>query len=330
MTKIKGFKRLEKAKERPAIKKKKSQVDEIAAKIKNAKTIALVDQRALPDRLLQKAKKQLRGKAEFLMAKNIVLKKAIEKSKVAKELIEKIQSPSVLIISDELTPYAIYKHFRENRAMVAAKPGQITTIDIVVPAGETDLPPGPALSELKGAKIDAMIKGPKISIRKDSTVAKAGEKISVNVSKALQTLSILPFEAGLTMVAGYDGEFLYNSDILDVDPVMLTADLKASVSDAYNMSVNTAYPTELNIEHLLTSAVKLTSALVSQTGVYSTAHVDLLLTPALRMQNALENKVGAASTSAKTEDAPKEDETPKKEEKKAEEKTDEKPVENKK
>lgn len=329
MTKIKGFKRLEERKQSPAVAKKIETVKTVTEKIQGATTIAIIDQRALPDRLLQKARKQLKDDADFVMAKNTVLKRALENCKKDKRLIDMLDCPTVLVLSKTKSPYELFSFFKKNKTPVAAKPGQVATADIVIPAGETDLPPGPALSELKGAGINAMIKGGKIAVQKDSTVAKEGQKITENVSKALQTLNVLPFEAGLTMIAGFEDGMIYMSEILDVDAVEMTDELKASIADAYSMSVNIAYPTPLNIEHLLSSAVAQSRGVVNETGVYSEAHVETLLQKVLGLQIALEGRVGDLSKSDSSEEK-KEEEKQAEGDGKADSQTDgEKPAEEK-
>ncbi len=292
MTKKKGNQKNTVAKkESPAIVRKKQKVEQVKNQLKGAKTVAILDVRNLPDRILQKARKQLRSKASFLMAKNTVIKRSLQTSD-AKQISELVNSPTVLVLSENMSAYSIFKHFKDNQVAVAAKPGQQAIEDIIVPAGETDLPPGPALSELKAAKINAMIKGGKIAVQKDSIVAKKGEKIEENVCKALQKLNIRPFKAGINMVAGFEDGTLYMADILNIDENELNIDLKASLSDAYNMSVNCSYPTQMNNKHILTNALSQSRALVSETGAYSPAYVELLLAPAIRMQNMLESKVG--------------------------------------
>ena len=292
MTKIKkNQKNVGSSKLRPAILKKKQKVEQVSQQLKTAKTVAVLDVRNLPDRILQKARKQLRSKASFLMAKNTIIKRSLQNSK-AKEMSELVNSPTVLVLSNEMSAYSIFKHFKDNQVAVAAKPGQQAIEDIIVPAGETDLPPGPALSELKAAKINAMIKGGKIAVQKDSTVAKKGEKIEESVCKALQKLNIRPFKAGINMIAGFEDGTVYMAEVLNIDESELTMNLKSSLSCAYNMSVNCSYPTDMNSKHILTNALAQSRALVSETGAYSNAHVELLLAPAIRMQNMLENKVG--------------------------------------
>ncbi|VVB57577.1 50S ribosomal protein L10 [uncultured archaeon] len=292
MTKRKGHKKGMVGHERPAMKAKKEKVAQISQQLKGAKTVALVDVRNLPDRILQKARKDLRGKADFVMAKNTVLTRALEGSKTATQLVEKIDSPAVLVIAKDMSAYQIFSHFKKAKTPIAAKPGQVAPFDIVVKEGETDLPPGPALAGLKAAGLNAQTKAGKIIIAKDSVVAKSGTKISDMACKALQQLGVKPFSAGLNMVAGVEDGMLYTAQVLDIDEARLTADLILASADCYNMSVNVVYPTEQNRSQLLASALGVARALAEESGAYSSAHMESLLARAIRMQATLEGKVG--------------------------------------
>jgi len=296
MTKHKGNKKSATHHERPALAAKKAKVAAVQAQLKGVKTVALVDVRNLPDRILQKARKDLRGKADFIMAKNTVLIRALEGAGVAKALVPKMNSPTVLVLSKEMSAYGIFSHFRKAKTPIAAKPGQIAPFDIIVKEGETDLTPGPALAGLKAAGLNAQTKAGKIVIAKDSTVTKAGAKISDLACKALQQLGVKPFSAGLNMVAGVEDGIMYNASVLDVDEVRLTADLIASSVDAYSMSVNVVYPTEANRSQLLVSSLAQARALAEESGAYSDAHMESLLARAIRMQAALEGKTAVTET----------------------------------
>ncbi|VVC02415.1 50S ribosomal protein L10 [uncultured archaeon] len=299
MTKLKGNKKGTTHHERPALAVKKEKVAKVKAQLHGAKTVALVDVRNLPDRILQKARKELRGKADFVMAKNTVLIRALEGANVAKALVAKMDTPSVLVISKDMSAYAIFSHFRKAKTPIAAKPGQVAPFDIIVKEGETDLPPGPALAGLKAAGLNAQTKAGKIVIAKDSVVTKAGAKISDLACKALQQLGVKPFSAGLNMVAGVEDGVMYNAAVLDVDEVRLTADLIHSSVDAYSMSVNVNYPTEANRSQLLVGSLAQARALAEESGAYSDAHIESLLARAIRMQAALEGKT-VGSTENKT------------------------------
>jgi large subunit ribosomal protein L10 len=240
---------------------------------------------------LQKSKKQLRGKADFVVARNSTIIRALDASKKGKELSSHMDFPTALVFTS-MSPYQLFKFFKDNKTNVAAKPGMIAPFDIIVPEGETDLMPGPALSELKGAGINAQIKGGKIIIAKDSVVAKKGAKITDNVCKALQKLNILPFEAMVNMVAAYDGKFTYTGSVLDIDEHQLRADLVESLAQSFNVSYNASFPTSQNIDALLSNAFAQSRNMAINGGVYSAASTELLLTQAVRLGSTLSGKVG--------------------------------------
>ncbi len=271
---------------REGIKQKADAAEKLAGEIKGAKVLALVDLRHLPDRILQKTKKQLRGKAKFVIAKNTVLKRAIEKSGKGKKIAELLTSPSSLVLTD-MTPYELFKFFKHNKQKVAAKPGQVAPFDIIVHEGETDLPPGPALSELKTAGIQAQVKAGKIVIAKDSTVAKSGAKISGMIAKALQKLGVLPFETGVSMLAADEKGDFYMAEVLNIDEAQLSGDLKAALADAMNLSINASYPTDANITILLSSAYRQADSLAKNGGLYSEVSMESLLATAIRQANGL-------------------------------------------
>ena len=277
-------------KESPMLTAKKQKVEQIAAVSKKYPVVALLNIRNLPDRILQSSKKKLRGSAEFSVAKNSVIARALEKSG-RKSLSEHLDFPTCLVFTN-LAPYPLFKFFKDNKVKVAAKPGQIAAFDIVVPEGETDLLPGPALSELKNAGINAQIKAGKIIIAKDSVVAKKGAKISDSVCKALQKLNILPFDAMVRMVAAYDGKFTYTASVLDIDEAQLHADLQACLSQAFNVSFNASFPTSQNIEALLQNAFSQGRNMAINGHVYSSASTEVLLTQAMLLGSTLSGKVG--------------------------------------
>lgn len=270
--------------------RKKEIVSRLAEKIKKAKVIAIADIHNLPDKHLQAIKKKLRGKAEFLVVKNSLIKRAFEEANKAKELASQMTGPTSIILTD-MEPFQFYKSVKKSKGKAAAKPGQIAPYDIVVPAGETTLPPGPILSELKQAGIQAQIQGGKVVIVKDSTVAKVGEKITDAAAKTLQKLGIEPFEIGMNIVAVWEN-LLYPKSVLDVDEEKLMEQLKMANSYAFNLSFNIAYPTKENIKLLIQKAFLDSKNLAINANIYEKDVIDLLLSKARAQANALKGKVG--------------------------------------
>jgi len=293
---------------RPSQELKKEVVSELAKLMKKSKTIGVIDLRNLPDRQFSLIKKKLRGKAEFVVAKNTLIKKAFEKAKVAEGLVSRVNAPSALVFTD-LNPFELFRFIKQNKGKAAAKPGQIAPFDLIVPAGETTLPPGPVLSELKSAKIDARIQEGKVVIGKDSLVAKKGEKIGDLVAKGLQKLGIQPFEVGMNLVAAFDGVLIYLREVMDVDEEKLMAELASGYLSALNLSVEVGYPTRQNIEIMLVKAVRNARGLAIEANIYDKEVIDQILAKAKRAHDALAVNVKEAPATV-PEVAPAPDEVP--------------------
>ncbi len=247
---------MKKGKERAAIARKKQEVSELSAKIREYSTVALLNLHNLPDNLLQASKKRLReADGTFVkVSKLTVLRKVLENAGLSVQA-GKITNPSALLLTNQ-SPYALTSFFMKNRKKVAAKAGHAAPFEIMVPAGDTDLPPGPALSELKNAGFNVMIKAGKIAINKDSIVVKEGETITAGKAKALQMLGILPFEVGAKMVFAYDGKYTYGPELLSFDDEKFRQELAQSARDAMNVSINASYYSSSSIWQLLTSAIR--------------------------------------------------------------------------
>jgi len=242
------------------VKKKIEQVHTAVADMKKFKTVAMLDLRKLPTALFQNLRKRIRTDGGIvLVLKKPVIERVLQSNKRLSDKAKECDKPVSLIFTN-MTPYEINTFFKTNRKKRAAKVGEEAILDIIVPEGETDLPAGPALSELKAAGLNVAIKAGKIAINKDSTVAKRGDKLTVQKVKALQSLGIKPFETAATMIFAYDGEYIYSKEILDIGDT-INADLAYCISQAVNLSINSGAYSSSSIEQLLVSAIRQGSAL---------------------------------------------------------------------
>ena len=171
----------------------------------------------------------------------------------------------------------------------AARPGEVAPFDLIVPAGETDFPPGPILSELKAAKIQAQVRGGKIVVAKDSLVAKAGETITETAAKGLQKLGILPFDVNVELLVAKSDGVIFTPDVLNVSKEQLSQDIKQAVRDAYALSINLSVPTEDNIKVLLQNAYTQGYILSINKNIYSPESIEMLLKKTLAQSRGIES-----------------------------------------
>lgn len=272
---------------RKTIKTKIEQIGSAISDMKKYKTVVLLDLRKLPTALFQSLRKKIREEGgKVLVLKKPVLSRVLASNKKLAKEAEQCDKPMALIYTNS-SPYSVNSFFKEHKKKRAAKVGEEATSEIVVPEGETDLPPGPALSELKAAGLNVQIKAGKIAVVKDSVVAKAGEKLTAPKIKALQTLGVKPFEIMARMTIAFDGEYLYTKEILDIGDTIHT-DLKSSMSMATNFALNANYPTSSTIELLLQNALRQSVNLSLNGGIYSSSSIEQLLVSAIKQGSALE------------------------------------------
>ncbi|MFH0884995.1 MAG: 50S ribosomal protein L10 [Candidatus Micrarchaeota archaeon] len=268
------------------VKRKSEQVKSTIADMKKFKTVALLDLRKLPDALLQSLRQRIREKGgKVMVLKKPVISRVLAANPKLAARVNECDKPMALILTNQ-TPFELNSFFKQHKKKRAAKIGDVAVSDIVVPEGETDLPPGPALSELKAGGVNVQIKAGKIIVSKESTVAKAGEKLTVPKVKALQSLGVQPFEMMASLVFGFDGEYIYSKGILDLGETV-NADMAASFAQAMNLSLNIHYPTEQNINLLLGDAMRQAVNVSLNANVYSSSSIGQLLSSAMRQGTAL-------------------------------------------
>jgi large subunit ribosomal protein L10 len=266
-------------KERKNITKKKQQVKELSDYLMQNKYVTIITLRNLPDSILQSIKKKLRGKALFKVYKWAVVKRAFETVKKPYKLLELCQTePIAVVLSNEMSPYMISKYFMDNKVNVYAKPGQTATADIIVPKMETNIPPGPALSELKLAGLKASVQKGKIAIIAETIIAKQGTKITGTVAKSLQKLDIKPFNVKIMALAGIDDEnIVFSKHLLALDSSVFTGGITNALSQAVSVAYNSGMPISMTAEMLITKAYSQALALTLNQSIVSHAFIENII-----------------------------------------------------
>jgi large subunit ribosomal protein L10 len=206
--------------------------------------VAIADLQKVRSSQIQEIRKKLRGQAEVLVAKNTILKKAAsvmgEKKPHINDFAEGIAGSSLLLFTG-MNPYALILFLDRNKVRVPAKGGDTATSEIMIPAGNTGLQPGPVISEFGEVKVVTRIEGGSIWVAKDTIVASKGDTISPKLASLLSKLGMKPMEAGLSIVRAFDAGMVLNLDDLVFDLNSYKSDLEEAWRDAIALSVETEY-----------------------------------------------------------------------------------------
>ncbi|MEM3383437.1 MAG: 50S ribosomal protein L10 [Nitrososphaerales archaeon] len=229
---------------RPRLKKERI-VQRIISLTKNYRTIAMAKLYKVRAAQLMELRKKFRKDMEIMVIKNKVASIAFKQTDLSKieDFIKEIKGQSALIFTD-MDPFKLYMLLEKNKVNLPARPGDIATEDIVIPAGNTGIAPGPILSDFKEAKIPTRIDSGSIWISKDTVVANKGDSISPKLASLLSKLGIKPVRAGLSIFTAWrDGLIFHEKDMkLDLE------EYKHLIQDAYAnakaLAIKASYPTK--------------------------------------------------------------------------------------
>ncbi|MBR9680243.1 MAG: 50S ribosomal protein L10 [Candidatus Altiarchaeota archaeon] len=227
---------------------KVSFVDEIANRMTKAKVLGLADFGRLPSKQVQIIRQALRGKGEIKCVKRALVEKALEKTKIP--LSDNLPD-SVAVITSDLNAFELFRIIKSKRSKASAKPGMICEKDIVIPKGGTGLPPGQAIADLQNAGIPSKIAKGQIEVIKDHLLLKTGEVVTPQIAIALNALDIKPFEFGLEISAILEDGVVFTKDVLDVDIDAIRGQFSTAGAEAFNLAIETVYPTKEVVEILL-------------------------------------------------------------------------------
>ncbi len=265
----------------PMLKKEKIElVNKIKEELKEYKTVGVMPIDSIPDRLLQKVRNSMREETKIIFARKNLLLKALESSPELSKLSQYVSGNTVLVLSNK-DPIELYNEIKSNKLKLAAKPNQIAPNDIVVEAGETSIPPGQGVTDLKAAGIDVQIQKGKVVISKSKVLVPKGSKISVAVSKALRMLDILPFEVAPELAGAVYENILFTKEVFSINRESVMRDIAIAFAQAYNLTIEAGYVTEYNVNALIRKAYLSALGLGLAANIYEPEVVEKLLAKAV-------------------------------------------------
>jgi len=234
---------------------KKKVVKELVELLKKKKTFLVVSIKGIPASQFQEMSKKLRDKVVVKVPKKNLIIRSLENSGDENmKSIETRVNENVAILFSDMDCFELAAELVKNKSPAKAKAGQEAPEDIEIPAGPTDLIPGPAISELGAVGIQIQIDKGKISIKEAKIVAKKGDKITGPVADILSKLDIKPFSISLVPLAGYDSVAKKAYLNIEIDIEKTLADLKTAFGKSLPFAVDIGYVCDDTIKFLIQKA----------------------------------------------------------------------------
>jgi len=237
---------------------KHAKKDEIVKVAKQYPVVAVATLEKLPANILSVLRKRLYGEGQIIVAKTRVVQKAMAEAGVTNKDLDTVVAKSIALIFTKKNPFDLFSFVKKNKGETFAKEGDVASGDILVQAGDTGLPPGPALATLKGAGLEVKMMGPTISISKDKVVTKKGEVVKKEVAEVLSKLNMKTMKVGMKIIGVFDGneKYYYSSNALDVDEEELFDKFVLAYQQAFNLAVNAEYYTDATMEVIVMKAAR--------------------------------------------------------------------------
>ncbi len=247
-----------------------NQVEELAKTIKKSGMVGLVNVEGVGAKQLDGIRSSLRGSARIKMARNTLMLRALDASKLKgiEDLKRFVRGPVAFIFSDQ-DPFVLSKFLSDNKTAAPAKGGQIAPKDIIIPAMNTGVAPGPFISELAALKIPSRVKGGVIHVTEDTVVVKEGEVISNAMAQMLSRLGIEPMELQLKLVAAFTEGMVMSAESFDISLDDLLQQFITGHQYAVNLSVNAGYPTSETITMIIAKADRDARTLALEVGFFT-------------------------------------------------------------
>jgi len=218
---------------------------------------------------MQEIRMDMRGRAEILMGKNTMIRKAIrghlQKNPALEKLLPHIVGNMGFVFTkDDLSE--IREHLLVNRKAAPAKAGALAPIDVKLPPQNTGMGPEKT-SFFQALSIPTKISRGTIEILNEVHLIKAGEKVGASEATLLGMMDIKPFSYGLVVQMVYDSGTIYDPEVLDMTPADLRCKFMQGVSQLASVCLAIKYPCMASVPHLIANGMKNMMALAAVTDV---------------------------------------------------------------
>ena len=222
---------------------------------KKYKVVSIIQMNKVRSTQILPLRKTLKGEVEFVCVKDKVAAKALESVDIPgiKDIISDLKGQLMFIFTN-MSPFKLNVLLAKNKIMMAARGGDIASIDIVVAAKNTGIAPGPMLTEFKEAGIPTKIDQGTIWIAKDSTPVKKGEAINEKLASILGKLDIKPVEAGISLYSAVEDGLKYAEAEMVIDVEKIRDTFAQFHQEAVSLSIEAGYITADNVTQILSKA----------------------------------------------------------------------------
>jgi len=219
---------------------------------------------------MQDIRMDLRGKAVVLMGKNTMIRKALleghEKYPDAgmDTLRAEIKGNRGFIFATNCELDEIQAVINKYVLEAAAKPGQISPVDVELPSGPTGMDPSQT-SFFQTLNIATKIVKGQIELISAFKIVKVGDKVSASAAALLDKLNIKPCEYKMEVEMVFQDGGVFSAAVLSISDDVLVSKFMSGAANVAAFSREIGIPTEAGLPHAFGNAFKNVASLIGNT-----------------------------------------------------------------
>jgi len=258
---------------------------------KKYQVLALVRMEKVRASQLLPLRKKFKGEVEIMSIKDKVARKSLETLDIPgiKDIISKLTGQCLFMFTN-MSPFKLNVLLGKNKILLLARAGDAASMDVVIPAKNTGVAPGPILTDFKEAGVPTKIDQGTIWITKDTIPAKKGEPISSKLAVLLGKLDIKAVEAGIALDTALEKGIVYARDEMVIDVEKFRNDLIRAHQEAISLSIEAAYITADNIKQILGKAAQSGRSVALEAGYLTDENKEQILQKANSQAQGLAGK----------------------------------------
>lgn len=272
-------------------KKKMQMYQELQELPKKYRVTALVRMEKVRSSQLLPLRKKFLTDVRIVSIKDQVARKALATLDIPgiSKMIESLTGQCVLMFTN-MSPFKLNVLLGKNKVMMYARGGDTASIDVIVPAKNTGIAPGPMLTEFKEAGVPTKIDQGTIWITKDVTPVKKGEPVPDKLATLLQKLDIKTIEAGIALEAALEEGQTYKREEMVIDLDKYRELFARAHQEAVSLSIEAAYITQDNIKLILSKVAQGARSVATEAGYLTEDTKDAVLQKANAQAQSVASK----------------------------------------
>ncbi len=225
-------------------KKKIGMLKKINKLLKDYDSLLLFDLDQIPSKQLHQIRNKLKDEKIFtIIPKKSVLELSLKENK--KDLgLDEFKQPALIYSNKNI--FDILKNLKKLTVKRKIKVNEIVSHEVEIPAMDTEIQAGPAISIFKQFQIQTIMKAGKIAVREPKVVCKEGDKAEGGLVSLLNMLNIEPAELTIQPALGYSQNLLYNKSILELDETYFKDQINICANNLFKLTSHIGYLTKDN------------------------------------------------------------------------------------